>query len=96
MRKRADGNKIHAGRGNRADGFQVHAAAGLGFRAAFHNFYSLPQLFQIHVVQQYEIRAGIHSLFDLSQRIGFDLDFEFRKLFARALNRSGNCIRLFI
>ena len=34
MRERADGNKIHAGRGDGADGFQIHAAAGFSLGAA--------------------------------------------------------------
>ena len=87
MRERADGNEIHAGFGNRLDAGQVHAAAGLGLRAALDFLHRQPQLHRIHVVEQNDVRARVGGLLDLFQRVGLDLDFQSRKFFARAPDR---------
>ena len=96
MRERADGNEIHAGPGNGADVRQIHAAAGLGLRAAFDFLHRQPQLNQVHVVEQNDVRARLGGLLDLFQGVGFDLDFQFRKFFARAGDGGGDGIRFFI
>src|SRR5258705_9928293 len=50
VRERADGNKINTGLRDRAHRGKVHAAAGLGFAAAFALLHRAPQLHERHVV----------------------------------------------
>ena len=95
MRERADGNEIHAGPGNRADVRQVHAAAGLGLHAAFDFLHRQPQLNRVHVIEQDNVRPRIGGLLDLFQGVRFDLDFEIRIFFPRALDGGGDGIRFF-
>ena len=96
MRERADGNEIHAGLGNGADGGQVHAAAGLGLGAALDFLHRQPQLHRVHVVEQDDVRARVGGLLDLFQRVGLDLDFQLREFCARASNRGGDGVGLFV
>ncbi len=51
-----------------------------------------PQLHQVHVVEQDDVRARVGRLLHLLQRVGFDLDFQFRESCARALNGRGDGI----
>ena len=44
--------------GNRADVCQIHAAAGLGLRAAFDFLHRQPQLYRVHVVEQNDVRPA--------------------------------------
>ena len=96
MRERADGNEIYAAARNRADSAETHAAAGLGFRAAFGDFYRLSQLHGRHVVQQDDVRARVSGLRNLFERVGLDFHLQPGKFLARLLNRGGHSIRFFI
>ena len=84
MRQRTDGNEIHTGFRNRLNAGQIHAAAGLGLRAAFDLLHRQPQLHWVHVVEQNDVRARGGGLPGLLQRVSLDLDFQLRIFFARA------------
>ena len=73
--ERADGDEIHAGRGDAGDGLERHAAAGLELHAARAELHGFGHLRGRHVVEQDDIHAHEREkAADLIERVGFELD----------------------